>query len=81
MISAILIISDIADCSSVMQARKSSGGNTAPCEDRCPVGVGSYISSPISILECTWQGLGGDDAVAASASMSILIQKPPSTQD
>ncbi len=68
--SATLIVSDIAGCSSAMHARKSSGGNTAPCEDRCPAGVGSSISSLIATLECTWQGLGDDNAVAAKCVKS-----------
>ncbi len=52
-----------------------------PCEDRCPAGVGSPISQIISILGGTLQGFGDDDVVAASESMSILVQKPTSTRD
>ncbi len=79
--SATLIVSGTSDFSSVMHARESSKGNSAPCEDRRHADGGSSISALISILEGTWQGLGDDDAVAVSASMSILIQKSPSTQD
>ncbi len=79
--SATLIVSGTADFSSAMHSRKSSRCNSAPCEDRRHAGGGSFISPLTSILEGTWQGFGDDDAVAASPSMSILIQKPPSTQD
>ncbi len=73
--SATLIVSGTADFSSVMRARKSSGGNSAPCEDHRHTGGGSSISPLISIC------FGDDDVVAVSASMSILIQKSPSTHD